>query len=129
MSRLVPFERARLLVGDVPILLVPALDQTAALPPLRRTAEREVATCEGWRLAARMAMTIVDGPADDGFAVAGRLDSDALMRWCEAVDEHGTAVVLAFDGWDETTDPGALIDLAAERGARGGAMPAIPPGG
>ena len=129
---LVPFERVRYLIEGAPVLLLPALPEVGSLPPLRLAEDGSVERCDGWRVAARLAMTIVDGPGDDGIAVQGSPGGDAddehVMRWCEAVDAHEGAVVLAFDGWDAETEPSALLELALEHGARGGTMPDVPPG-
>jgi hypothetical protein len=122
----VPFERAAFFVEGAPVLLLPEIE---CLPALRLTEDGGVASCEGWRIMARMSFTIVDGPGDDGIVVRGELTSEPLMAWCESVDEHGGAVVLSFDGWDATTPPAELLEQALERSARGGSMPGVPPAG
>ena len=131
IADLVPFERVRLLVEGAPVLLLPPLPEVEELPPLRLAEDGSVERCEGWGVAARLAMVVVDGPGENGIPVEGADRSGEhaaeVMAWCEAVDEHGGAVVLAFDGWDATTTPGELLDLALRCSARGGAMDDLPP--
>ena len=123
----VPFEHAAFFVEGAPVLLLPADRRLARAAPER---ERDViASCEDWRIVARMSFTIVSRPGEAGIFVRGDLTSEPLMAWCEAVDDHGGAVVLSFGGWDATTPPAKLLEQALERGARGGSMPGVPPGG
>ena len=122
----VPFERAAFFVEGAPVLLLPAIEE---LPALRMNESGTIASCEDWRILARMSFTIVSRPGEAGIFVRGDLTSEPLMAWCEAVDDHGGAVVLSFDGWDATTPPAELLEQALERGARGGSMPGVPPGG
>ena len=122
----VPFERAAFFVEGAPVLLLPEIE---SLPTLRLTEDGTVDSCEGWRIVARVSFTIVDGPGDAGIVVRGELTNESLMAWSRAVDEHGGAVVISFDGWDAATPPPELLALALERNARGGSMPDVPPGG
>jgi hypothetical protein len=125
-------DQVRYLVEGSPVLLLPALPESAALPALRLTEEGAVGRCDGWRIAARLALTVVDGPGGHGVVVQGATgpgeDAEHVHAWCEAVDRHAGAVVLAFDGWDERTPPDELLDLAQARGARGGSLDDVPPG-
>jgi hypothetical protein len=125
-------EQVRYLIEGAPLLLLPKVPELAGLPRLRVTAEGAVAQCAGWRLAARLAMTIVDGPGDQGVAVQGATgpgeDSEHMLGWCEAVLEQGGAVVLAFAGWDAGTTADELMELAQANDAQGGAVQGLPPG-
>ena len=132
ITGLVLFKRIRLIVEGAPILLLPRLPEVEELPPLRLAGDGSVEWCDGWRVAARLAMTIVDGPGENGVPVqgydAGADNAEEVMAWCKAVDENGGAVVLSFDGWDATTTPEELLELARGCSARGGAMRDVPPG-
>ena len=132
ISGLIRFEDVRLLIEGAPILLLPPVPEVEELPDLQLGSDGSVGWCDGWRVAARLAMTIVDGPGENGIPVQGHDGhadtADEIMAWCEAVDEHGGAVVLSFEGWDASTTPDALLDLAQRCDARGGAMGDVPPG-
>ena len=132
IADLVLFDRIRIIVEGAPILLLPPVPEVEELPPLRIADDGSVEWCDGWRVAARLAMTIVDGPGENGIPIQGHdgsgVNADEVMAWCEAADEHGGAVVLAFEGWNAETTPDELLDLALRCSARGGAMRHVPYG-
>ena len=64
----------------------------------------EAPVLEGWGLMARTTMTVVDGPGELGFLVAGEWDElQSSVAWSHAVGTRGGAVVLF------TRDP--VVDL------------------
>ena len=113
-----------------PALLVAPGPQTDALPETAGRVDVS-APVEGWRVAARMAVTIVDGPGEDGFAVqmagSAREDDAAREDWLQRVDAAGGAVVLvvaAVPPADADVDLTALI----ARATRGGFAVGVSPG-
>lgn len=126
-------EKTLFVRGATPLLLLADAPVHDHLPLLTDPGEA-VPVCEGWGIAPRLTLCVVDGPGDHGLLVpaltAPVLDetddgaaSGAMADWCGDAERAGGAVVLSMDRLPSVLDWSALL---APGTARGGFMPVLP---
>lgn len=122
-------EKTLFVRGATPVLLLAEAPVHEALPVLSAP-DGTVPVCEGWSIAPRLTLCVVDGPGDHGLVVpalaapvigAQGVPGD-MGDWCGDAEAAGGAVVLSLDRLPETLDWSALLSSGT---ARGGFLPAL----
>ncbi|POX65145.1 hypothetical protein C3492_00535 [Streptomyces sp. Ru62] len=122
-------EKTLFVRGATPVLLLAEAPVHEALPVLSAP-DGAVPVCEGWSIAPRLTLCVVDGPGDHGLVVPalaapviGAQGAPGDMGdWCGDAEAAGGAVVLSVDRLPETLDWSALLSSGT---ARGGFLPAL----
>ncbi|MFH9084587.1 hypothetical protein [Streptomyces sp. NPDC017673] len=122
-------EKTLFVRGATPVLLLAEAPVHEALPVLS-VPDGAVPVCEGWSIAPRLTLCVVDGPGDHGLVVPalaapviGAQGAPGDMGdWCGDAEAAGGAVVLSVDRLPETLDWSALLSSGT---ARGGFLPAL----
>ncbi|MET9589944.1 hypothetical protein ABZY45_03130 [Streptomyces sp. NPDC006516] len=118
--------------GVTPVLLLAEAQVHDALP-LLAAPDGVVPRCEGWSIAPRHTMCVVDGPGDQGLVVpsfaapvVGGADdggaSSDTADWCVDAEQAGGAIVLSVDQLPDVFDWSALLSSGT---VRGGFMPTL----
>ncbi|WP_073496899.1 hypothetical protein [Actinacidiphila paucisporea] len=122
-------EKTLFVRGATPLLLLADAPVHDVLPLLAAPGET-VPLCEGWGIAPRLTLCVVDGPGDHGVLIpalaAPVLDvtdgPGRMADWCADAEGAGGAVALSMDRLPDVIDWSALL---APGTARGGFLPAL----
>ncbi|MER7173420.1 hypothetical protein [Streptomyces mesophilus] len=118
--------------GAMPVLLLADAPVHDALP-LLTSADGAVPLCEGWSIAPRLTLCVVDGPGDHGLVVPalaapviGEADGDtsssdaggvnSMGDWCADAEHAGGAVVLSVSRLPTRLDWPTLLSSGTARG-------------
>ncbi|MHC3474314.1 hypothetical protein ACYF6T_37215 [Streptomyces sp. 7R007] len=93
-----------------------------------------VPVCEGWSIAPRLTLCVVDGPGEHGLVVPSlaapvlgdpdaHASPDGMADWCADAEQAGGAVVVSLDRLPSSLDWPALLTSPT---ARGGFVPTVP---
>lgn len=126
-------EKTLFVRGATPLLLLADAPVHAVLPLLTEPGEA-LPRCEGWSIAPRLTLCLIDGPGNHGLLVPALAapvvdgtDDDAapgaMADWCGDAERAGGAVVLSMDLLPTKPDWSALLSPGA---SRGGFMPVLP---
>ncbi|MGW3248761.1 hypothetical protein [Streptomyces sp. NPDC001070] len=124
---LLPRENAHFVHGPVPLVLLGGAPVHTSLPPLHAPGGR-MPTCDGWSIAARLTLCLIDGPGDAGCVVPTLPPSeepDAIGAWCDGVARAGGAVVVSLDELPSEVDEPDWEGLFTGGRARGGFVHAM----
>ncbi|KMS82944.1 MULTISPECIES: hypothetical protein [Streptomyces] len=122
-------EKTLFVRGATPVLLLAEASVHDVLPVLTAP-DGAVPVCEGWSIAPRLTLCVVDGPGDHGLVVpalaAPVIGAEGapgdMGDWCGDAERAGGAVVLSLHRLPETLDWSALLSSGT---ARGGFLPAL----
>ncbi len=122
-------EKTLFVRGATPVLLLAEASVHDALPVLAAP-DGAVPVCEGWSIAPRLTLCVVDGPGDHGLVVpalaAPVIGAEGapgdMGDWCGDAERAGGAVVLSLHRLPGTLDWSALLSSGT---ARGGFLPAL----
>lgn len=120
---LVPPENTLFVPGASPVLVLADAPVHDDLPVLIAPGGA-VPKCDGWSVAARLTLCVVDGPGDAGCVVpafgapvlGGSGEPDDVAVWCSDVSRAGGAVVLSLPQLPEVLDWQALLTGGSARG-------------
>ncbi|MGW3466323.1 hypothetical protein ACWDE9_45340 [Streptomyces olivaceoviridis] len=122
-------EKALFVRGAAPVLLPAGAPVHDALPG-PAAPDGAVPVCEGWSIAPRLTLCVVDGPGDHGLVVpalaAPVIDAQGapgdMGDRCADAEAAGGAVVPSLDRLPETLDWSAPLSSGT---TRGGFLPAL----